>query len=513
MASNSKRLGYYAGGWKTSKTTTYMDCYDPSTGEVIAQAPQCTASEVEEAILAARTAFPAWADTPPNKRVQVLFKMKALMDKNLDELTVLLAKENGKVLDEAMGDVLKVTEVVELACGIPHLMKGPALMNATVGYDTTQYLEPLGVFAGIAPWNFPAMIPMGWMAPLCIATGNTMVLKAASFVPQSATRILELWEEAGLPKGVINLVTCSRNEAEILLKHPDIKGVSFVGSTSVGRHIYATAAANGKRVQALTEAKNHALVLRDAALERTARGIVNSACGCAGGRCMALPAVVVEEAIADKLVALIASMMKELKVGPAYEKSSQLGPVVNAEHKKSIEAWIKKGIDEGAKLVLDGRGHCVKGYEKGFYLGPTLFDHVKPGMSVGDREIFGPVLCIKRVKDFEEGLALMNASEFANGSVIYTQSGYYAREFAKRTHGGMVGVNVGIPVPLGVFGFTGHKNSFFGDLHAMGTDGVRFFTEVKSVTAHWFSEEEAREAKVLNSWDGMISFPDRERAK
>ena len=511
MATQLKKLGYYAGGWKTSKTGTYMDCFDPSTGQVIAQAPQCTAAEVEEAVQAAKAAFPAWAETPPNKRVQVLFRMKALMDKNLDELTLLLARENGKVMDEAMGDVLKVTEVVEFACGIPQLMKGPAVMNATVGYDTTQYMEPLGVFAGIAPWNFPAMIPMGWMAPLCIATGNTMVLKAASFVPQSATRILELWEEAGLPKGVINLVTCSRNEAEILLKHPDIKGVSFVGSTSVGRHIYATAAANGKRVQALTEAKNHALVLRDAALERTARGIVNSACGCAGERCMALPAVVVEEAVADTLVALIAKMMQELKVGPAYEKTSQLGPVVNAEHRKSIEAWIQKGVEEGAKLVLDGRGTRVKGYEKGFYIGPTLFDHVKPGMTVGDREIFGPVLCIKRVKDFEEGLALMNASEFANGSVIYTQSGYYAREFSKRTHGGMVGVNVGIPVPLGIFGFTGHKNSFFGDLHAMGTDGVRFFTELKSVTAHWFSEAEAKEAKVLNSWDGMISFPDKEK--
>jgi malonate-semialdehyde dehydrogenase (acetylating) / methylmalonate-semialdehyde dehydrogenase len=513
MATQLKKLGYYAGGWKTSKTETYMDCFDPSTGQVIAQAPQCTAAEVEEAVQAAKAAFPAWAETSPNKRVQVLFRMKALMDKNLDELTLLLARENGKVMDEAMGDVLKVTEVVEFACGIPQLMKGPAVMNATVGYDTTQYMEPLGVFAGIAPWNFPAMIPMGWMAPLCIATGNTMVLKAASFVPQSATRILELWEEAGLPKGVINLVTCSRNEAEILLKHPDIKGVSFVGSTSVGRHIYATAAANGKRVQALTEAKNHALVLRDAALERTARGIVNSACGCAGERCMALPSVVVEEAVADTLVALIAKMMQELKVGPAYEKTSQLGPVVNAEHRKSIEAWIQKGVEEGAKLVLDGRGTRVKGYEKGFYIGPTLFDHVKPGMTVGDREIFGPVLCIKRVKDFEEGLALMNASEFANGSVIYTQSGYYAREFSKRTHGGMVGVNVGIPVPLGIFGFTGHKNSFFGDLHAMGTDGVRFFTELKSVTAHWFSEAEAKEAKVLNSWDGMISFPDREKGK
>ena len=370
-------------------------------------------------------------------------------------------------------------------------------------------MEPLGVFAGIVPWNFPAMLPMGWMAPICIATGNTLVLKLASFVPQSAMRIMELWEEAGLPKGVINLVTCSRNEAEILLRHPAIKGVSFVGSTSIGKHIYATAAANGKRVQALTEAKNHALVMHDAALERTARGIVTSACGCAGERCMALPAVVVEESVADKLVALLAKMMKELKIGPAYDKGSQLGPLVNAEHRQSVVNWIQKGVDEGAKLVLDGRNVTVKGYEKGFYLGPTLFDHVKPGMTVGDREIFGPVLCVKRVKNFEEGLALMNASEFANGSVIYTQTGYYAREFAKRTHGGMVGINVGIPVPLGMFGFTGHKNSFFGDLHTMGTDGVRFFTEWKSVTQHWFSEEEAREAKVLNTWDGMISMPDK----
>jgi malonate-semialdehyde dehydrogenase (acetylating)/methylmalonate-semialdehyde dehydrogenase len=441
--------------------------------------------------------------------VQVLFRMKALVDQHLDELTLLLATENGKVWNEAMGDVLKVTEVVEYACGIPHLMQRSALMNCTTGYDTAQYMEPLGVFAGIAPWNFPAMIPMGWMAPLCIATGNTFVLKAASFVPQSAMRILELWQEAGLPKGVINLVTCSRNEAEILLKHPDVKGVSFVGSTSVGRHIYATAAENGKRVQALTEAKNHAIVLQDAALERTARGIVNSACGCAGERCMALPTVVVEEAIADQLVALLVKMMQDLKIGPAYDKSSQLGPLVNAGHRQFVTDWIQKGVEEGAKLVLDGRGVTVKGYEKGFYLGPTLFDHVQPGMAIGDQEVFGPVLCIKRVKDFEEGLALMNANEFGNGSVIYTQSGFYAREFARRTQAGMVGVNVGIPVPLGMFGFTGHKNSFFGDLHTMGTDGLRFFTELKTVTSHWFSEEETREAKVLNSWDGTISMQNR----
>jgi malonate-semialdehyde dehydrogenase (acetylating)/methylmalonate-semialdehyde dehydrogenase len=277
----------------------------------------------------------------------------------------------------------------------------------------------------------------------------------------------------------------------------------------VGRHIYAVAAENGKRVQALTEAKNHALVLEDAALERTARGIVNSACGCAGERCMALPSVVVEEAVADQLVALLVKMMQGLKIGPAYDKTSQLGPLVNAGHRQFVTDWIQKGIDEGAELVLDGRGVKVKGYENGFYLGPTLFDHVQPGMAIGDQEVFGPLLGIKRVKNFEEGLTLMNANEFANGSVIYTQNGYYAREFAHRTDGGMVGVNVGIPVPLGIFGFTGHKNSFFGDLHTMGTDGVRFFTQPKSVTTHWFSEQEAREAKVLNSWDGMISMQER----
>jgi malonate-semialdehyde dehydrogenase (acetylating)/methylmalonate-semialdehyde dehydrogenase len=512
MSESPRKLKFFADGeWRESGTRTYVDCFDPSTGEVIARAPQCTVAEVDLAVEAAQRAFPAWADTPVSTRVQMLFRMKMLLDKHLDELTHLCAKEHGKVWNEAMGDILKVTEVIEFACGMPHLMKSPALMNCTPGFDTTQYFEPLGVFAGITPWNFPAMIPMGWMAPLCIAAGNTLVLKVANFTPQTAMRIIDLWQEAGLPKGVLNLLTCDRDESEHLVKHPLVKGISFVGSTAVGSHVYATGAAHGKRVQALTEAKNHALVLKDAALERTARGIINAACGCAGERCMALPVVVAEDAIADQLVALLKTLMLELKVGPAYDKTSQLGPVVNEDRRKAVSAWIQKGVDEGAKLMLDGRGASVPGFEKGFYLGPTLFDHVKPGMSIGDREIFGPVLCVKRVKDFEEGLALMNASEFANGSVIYTQNGHHAREFAKRTHGGMVGVNVGIPVPLGIFGFTGHKHSFFGDLHAMGTDGVRFYTELKSVTTHWFSEAEAKESKVANSWDGMISMPDDKR--
>jgi malonate-semialdehyde dehydrogenase (acetylating)/methylmalonate-semialdehyde dehydrogenase len=508
MSEAPRKLQFFADGeWRESRTRTYVDCFDPSTGEVIAFAPQCLTAEVDAAVEAAQRAFPAWAETPASTRVQVLFRMKALLDHHLDELTGLVAREHGKVWNEAMGDVLKVTEVIEFACGIPHLMKGPALMNCTAGFDTVQYHEPLGVFAGITPWNFPAMIPMGWMAPLCLATGNTLVLKVANFTPQTSMRIQELWQEAGLPKGVLNLLTCDPAGSEHLVQHPLVKGISFVGSTGVGSHVYATAAAHGKRAQALTEAKNHALVLQDAALERAARGILNAACGCAGERCMALPVVVAEEAIADRLVQLLKTFMSELRLGPAYDKTSQLGPVVNGDRQRAVEAWIQQGVEEGAELVLDGRGVTVPGYERGFYVGPTLFDQVKPGMAIGDREIFGPVLCIKRVKDFEEGLALMNASEFANGSVIYTQSGHYAREFARRTHGGMVGVNVGIPVPLGVFGFTGHKRSFFGDLHAMGMDGVRFFTELKSVTTHWFSEAEAREGRVSNSWDGMIAMP------
>jgi malonate-semialdehyde dehydrogenase (acetylating)/methylmalonate-semialdehyde dehydrogenase len=501
----AKKLKYGVGGaWKESKTGKYMPCYDPSTGAVIAYAPQCTAEEVEEAIEAAVKAFPAWRDTPVTKRIQVLFKMKQLLDEHLDELTHLCAQENGKKWDEAMGDVLKAIEVVEFACGAPHMMKGESLMNVSTGYDTVQFREPLGVFAGIAPWNFPAMIPQGWMAPICIATGNCMVLKAASFAPQSAMRITELWKEAGLPDGVLNIVTTSRVEAEILLRHPAIKGVTFVGSTSVGKHIYATAASNGKRVQALTEAKNHALVLKDAIIERTAQGIINSFSGCAGERCMALPVIVVENAVADQLIEALTRMAKKINLGSAYDKATGLGPVVNQGHKEFVLNWIETAIREGAKLVLDGRNPKVPaGCEKGYFIGPTIFDHVTEEMSCGRMEIFGPVLCIKRVDSFEEGLQLMNQNPFANGSVIYTESGHFAREFARRTDGGMVGINVGIPVPLGVFGFTGHKQSFFGDLHCMGRDGFIFYTETKNVTSTWFTGK-VIPAKV-STWDGTMT--------
>ena len=491
------------GEFVESETDTYSDAFDPSTGEVIAQVPRCTAAEVNKAIASAKAAFPEWSATPVAKRVQILYRMRELIIEHMDELTYLVAQENGKNWNEAQGDVLKAKEGTEQALAAPSLMMGESLMDASKGYDTVLYRIPLGVCAGIIPFNFPSMIPMGWMTPICIACGNTIVLKAATFTPQSALRFAELYKEAGLPDGVINVVTCSRHEAEILLTHPDVKAITFVGSTEVGQHIYATAAANGKRVQALCEAKNHALVMEDVPVERTAAGIINASFGCAGERCMALPVIVVQEKIADKLVSEIVKQAKNIKVGPAYDKVTKLGPVVNAAHKKSILDWIQKGIDEGAQLVLDGRNVTVTGHENGFYLGPTIFDHVKPGMTVGDREIFGPVLCVKRVKTFEEGLALMNANPFANGSVIFTQNGHYAREFVRHTDGGMVGVNVGIPVPVGYFTFSGHKKSFFGDLHVLGKDGYRFFTDSKTVTTRWFDEEESKSTTV-STWDGTI---------
>ncbi|GHT98089.1 methylmalonate semialdehyde dehydrogenase [acylating] 2 [Spirochaetia bacterium] len=491
------------GQYVASKTTKFTDAYNPSTGEIIAKVPCCTKEEVEAAIASAKAAFPKWSATPVLKRVQILYTLRDLLIEHMDELTELVARENGKAWDEAQGDVLKAKEGTEQAIAAPSLMQGESLMDASSGFDTVLYREAMGVFAGIIPFNFPAMIPMGWMTPMCIACGNTIVLKAATFTPQSCLRIAELYKEAGLPEGVINIVTCSRNEAEIFLEHPDIRGVSFVGSTEVGLHIYSTAAKNGKRVQALCEAKNHALVLEDAPIERTAAGIINSSFGCAGERCMALPVIVVQESIADKLVVAIVEKARAIKIGPAYDKTTGLGPVVNAGHKTFVETWIQKGIDEGAKVVLDGRGVKVPGYENGFYIGPTILDHVTPGMTCGDSEIFGPVICIKRVKDFAEGLKIMNANPFANGSVIFTQNGYYAREFTRHTDGGMVGVNVGIPVPVGMFPFAGHKNSFFGDLHCLGKDGYRFYTESKVVTTHWFNEEEKKAGKV-STWDGTI---------
>lgn len=492
-----------AGEWRDSKTEKWMSVTDSSTGEVIAEVPCCTKDEVEEAIAAAADAFKEWSNTSISARTQMMFKWRDILVAHLDELTLLCAKELGKNLNEAKGDVLKAIEPTELACAVPVLSQGTASLQVTRGFDTASYRVPLGVVAGIVPFNFPAMIPWGWMVPLAIATGNTVVLKAASQTPLTAMRIMELfYEEGGFPKGVVNLVTCSREESEIFLTDPRIKAITFVGTTGVGKYIYSKASANGKRVQAQCEAKNHALVLEDCDLESATNAIINSTYGCAGMRCMALPVVVVQESIADRFVAMLKEKALALKVGCAYDPETKLGPVVSAAHKEKVCNWIQRGIEEGAELVLDGRNCVVPGYENGFFVGPTIFDHVEPGMTVGDREIFGPVTLVKRVKDFEEGVALMNANPFANGSVIFTQSGYYAREFELRTDGGMVGINVGIPVPSAYFPFSGNKDSFFGDQHVLGIDGVRFFTRAKTVTKHWYDEESKK--ATMDTWEGTV---------
>lgn len=490
--------------WHETASGKYTPVMNPSTGEQIAMAPVCNQDEVESAVLAAREAYPGWSAKPIAVRTQVLFRFRELVNLHFEELALQLATEMGKTLGEAKGDVHKVVEACEVAVSAPMEIQGFSMMEATRSHDINLYRESVGVFLGIVPYNFPAMVPFGWFIPLCITAGNTMVLKAASMVPQTGMRLLELLIEAGMPKGVVNLITCSRQEVTSLLSHPDIRGISFVGSTSVGLKIYSSAAAAGKRAQCLTEAKNHCLVLEDAPLEWTARRVINSCFGCAGQRCMALPVVVVQESVADRFVAILKHLAEQIVVGPAYDPASKLGPVVSAAHKQSVINWIDKGVKEGAELVLDGRNCAPEGFENGYFVGPTIFDHVTPGMTVGDQEIFGPVVCIKRVKDFEEGINLMNANEFANGSSIFTSSGHYAREFARRTDGGMVGVNVGIPVPLAFFPFSGNKRSFFGDLHCLGRDGLRFYTRTKSVTTKWVSPTESESAQV-STWEGTIN--------
>lgn len=502
---SAEKIKYFVNGeYRESKTDVWYDLHNPSTGEITGYAPCCTNDEVLEAVEAAKKAYPAWRATPAIKRAQILYNIRNLIIENMEELTTLVAEENGKVWSEAEGDVLKAKEGTELATQVPSLMMGESTMDASSGFDTVLYRESMGVFAGIVPVNFPAMIPFGWMTPTCIACGNTIVLKAASLTPRTALRLAEIYKEAGVPDGVVNVITCSRNEINTLLDHPDIKGITFVGSTPVGKLIYERGAKAGKRVQALCQAKNHALVLEDAPIERTVAGVINSAYGCAGQRCMALSAIVVQESIADEFVAELKKRASELKLGKSVDKTSKLGPVTYKKHYDEVIADIEKGVKEGATLVLDGRNPELPDEIKdGYFIGPTIFDHVTEDMTIGRDEVFGPVLCVKRCKDFHDGLRIMNANPYANGSVIFTQSGHYAREFTRYTDGGMVGVNVGIPVPIGFFPFSGHKDSFFGDLHCLGKDAYRFFTESKCVTTRWFDDEEKKK-KEVSTWDGTI---------
>ena len=502
--SDVRRMRYCAGGeWKESKSCEWLPVTDSSTGEVIAEVPNCTREEVLEAVEAAAKAFPAWSQESVSRRTQMMFKWRQVLVDHLDELTLLCAKELGKNLNEARGDVLKTIEPTEFACANPFISQGSASLQVTTGFDTASYRVPLGVVVGIVPFNFPAMIPWGWMVPLAIATGNTVVLKAASQTPLTAMRIMELfYQEGGFPKGVVNLITCANEESEMLITDPRVRAVTFVGTTKTGKRVYSTAAAHGKRVQAQCEAKNHALILEDCDLESAVNAVVNSTYGCAGMRCMALPVVCVQESIADHFVELLKEKAKNLVVGCAYDPATEMGPVVSAEHKRSICNWIQKGIDEGAELVLDGRDIKVPGFENGFFVGPTILDKVTPEMSVGQREIFGPVTLIKRVKDFEDGIAQMNANPYANGSSIFTQNGYFARQFELLSDGGMVGINVGIPVPSAYFPFSGNKESFFGDQHVLGIDGVRFYTRAKTVTKLWYDEHSRK--KTIDTWEGTV---------
>ena len=497
---NPKRIPLYIdGAWINSQTKIWYPVYNPSTGEIIAEVPDSLPSEVDMAVEAAARAFPAWAEIPAAKRVQYLFKLKQLLDENLHELATILATENGKTHTEAVGSVSRGIEIVEFACGMPTLMMGESLDNVSAEVDVITRRQPLGVCAGICAFNFPAMIPM-WMFPIAIAAGNTFVLKANSKCPNSAKYLMELLEAAGLPKGVVNTIYCEQEGSSTLIRHPEVKAVAFVGSTAVGKIVYETAARAGKRVQALCQAKNHALVLPDCAFVPTVKGIVNAAFGCAGERCMALPVIVVHEKIADKVAAAVAEYAAKVRVAPAEAEGAEMGPVVTPEHLQRVTGFIEKGVAEGAELLLDGRGHKVEGYPQGFYLGPTIFDHVTNEMAVGCEEIFGPVLSIKRVKSFEEGIKVINASPYGNGAAIYTSSGYYARTFARRVQAGMVGINVGIPVPLGFFSFTGWKQSFFGDLHSHGKDGVLFYTEKKSITYRWHEDPYVGDLEI-GTWD------------
>ena len=461
------------------------EVYDPASGQVQAQVPLGGAAELDQAIQGALAAQPGWAATSAQRRAQVLFRFKALIEQHMERLASLLSSEHGKVLADARGDIQRGLEVIDFVCGAPQLLKGEFSQGVGPGIDVWSMRQPLGVVAGITPFNFPAMIPL-WMLGPAIAVGNAFILKPSERTPSVAVELAVLLREAGAPEGILNVVHGDRELVGAILAAPAIKAVSFVGSSDVAQHIYATAAAAGKRVQAMGGAKNHGLVLADADLDLAVDGIVGAAFGSAGERCMALPVVVaVGETTATALRARLIAAIAALRVGPPQDARADYGPVVTAAHKRRIEDYIAMGVAEGAELVIDGRGLVVPGYEAGFFLGPTLFDHVRSGMRSYQEEIFGPVLQMLRVATLEEGIALASHHHYGNGVALFTRSGEAARRFAEQVEVGMVGINVPIPVPVAHYGFGGWKRSGFGDLNQYGTDSIRFFTRTKIVTQRW----------------------------
>jgi len=457
---------------------------NPATGEVIRAVPFADAADVDRAVKAAVAAFPAWRVTPPLRRARILNRFRDLVEQHQKEIASIVSEEHGKVFLDAMGSVQRGLEVVEFAVGAPQLLKGDHAESVGRGIDAHSRLQPIGVCAGITPFNFPAMVPM-WMFPLALACGNTFVLKPSEKDPSASIRLAELLKEAGLPDGVFNVVHGDKEAVDAILHHPDIKAVSFVGSTPIAKYIYSTAAAESKRVQALGGAKNHAVVLPDADLDFTVDALMGAAYGSAGERCMAISAVVAVGGAADPLVAALAAKARQLKVGPGSAEGMDMGPLVTAAHRDRVKGYIDAGAAAGASLVVDGRGLTVPGADRGFFVGPTLFDRVTPEMTIYTDEIFGPVLVVLRVDTLDEAIALVNRNPYGNGTAIFTASGAAARKFEDEIEVGMVGINVAIPVPMAFFSFGGWKQSLFGDLHVYGMEGIAFYTRTKAITTRW----------------------------
>jgi malonate-semialdehyde dehydrogenase (acetylating)/methylmalonate-semialdehyde dehydrogenase len=474
--------GFLIDGKWESPNRDLHNIVNPASGEVIAQVPYATVQDVDRAVKAAHQAFLEWREVPVVDRVQPLYRFKDLLEKHLLELATILSRENGKTLDDSKAEVRRGVQMVEVACGMPSLMMGESLENVARGIDSHSIRQPLGVCAGITPFNFPCMVPM-WMYPFAIACGNAFILKPSEKVPLTPTRACELLADAGLKPGVITLLHGGREAVDALLKHPLVRAVSFVGSTPIAKYIYATAAAEGKRVQALGGAKNHMVVMPDANIEKSAEAIMSSAFGAAGERCLAGSVLVAVGKAAEPILAALVDRCRQLKVGDPVDASSGMGPVVTKEHREKIVGYIEKGVAEGAKPLCDGRTQ-MKG--DGFFLGPTIFDSVTPNMTIAKEEIFGPVLSVIRVETLDDAINLVNNSPFGNTTTIYTSDGRSAREYATRIEVGMVGVNMAVAAPMAFFPFTGWKQSFFGDLHAHGKDAVGFYSEQKVVMTRWF---------------------------
>ncbi len=480
-----REIGHFIGGTQVAGTSgNYGDVFDPASGEIQARVALANAAEVDRVIAVANAAFPSWAATPPLRRSRVMFKLRDLLERDRKELSAIITSEHGKVLSDADGEVQRGLEVVEFACGIPHLLKGEFTEAVGTGIDAWSIRQPLGVVAGITPFNFPLMVPL-WMIPMALATGNCFILKPSEKDPSVALKLAALLKEAGLPDGVFNVIQGGREAVETILSHPGITAVSFVGSTPIAELIYKTGTSNGKRVQALGGAKNHLVVMPDADLDDAVDALMGSAYGAAGERCMAVSVAVAVGSVGDALVSKLAPRVRALKIAPGVDPEAEMGPLVTGEHLAKVSGYVDQGVKEGAKLVVDGRGLKLQGYEKGFFLGGCLFDNVTTDMRIYQEEIFGPVLSVVRAPDVATATRIINEHRFGNGVSLFTNDGGVARDFTQAIQIGMVGINVPIPVPMSFHSFGGWKQSLFGDHHVYGMEGVRFYTRYKAVTQRW----------------------------